>query len=95
MFWKANRKKQVMEATHIECPSCETVTAVQAWNKLAVGTYGDDTPDVRKAALNKQNSFPFQCPTCFKGYSAHRLEFVKPEGKHTHLAANVTQTNVN
>lgn len=74
MFWKHNQKKQVLNATHIECPSCNELATVKAWESLAKGTYGN-VPDIRKASFKKSNSFPFQCPECYKGYSAHLLKF--------------------
>jgi predicted RNA-binding Zn-ribbon protein involved in translation (DUF1610 family) len=75
MFWSTTRKKQILEATHAECPSCSEVSSVKEWNNLVVQTYGTGSPDIRRAAVNRKNSFPFQCPECFKGYSAHILKF--------------------
>lgn len=90
MFWKQSQKKQVLEATHIECPSCSGVSTVKAWENMAAGTYGR-FPDVRKASLKKSNSFPFQCPDCFKGYSAHLLIFHNQEAGLPHIAARISK----
>jgi len=69
------RKNNIRHATHAECPNCEEVGTVESWNKIVVDTYGKKSPDIRLAALNKKNSFPYQCPSCFKGYSAHIIKF--------------------
>ncbi|WP_280769634.1 hypothetical protein [Salipaludibacillus daqingensis] len=85
MFWKSAKQKRILEATYVECPSCETIDRAANWNKLAQETYGTHSPDIRKAAINKGNSFPFQCPHCFKGYSAHNVHFLDEE-QHVHPA---------
>nr|WP_090892356.1 hypothetical protein [Evansella caseinilytica] len=71
--------KKILNATHIECPSCETVRPVDKWNEGTITVYGSDSPDVRNAALNKKNTFPYQCPECHMGFSAHKLNFVTKE----------------
>ncbi|MGJ9383775.1 hypothetical protein [Salipaludibacillus sp. CF4.18] len=77
MFWTSTRKKKILEATLAECPICNEANEINLWNQLVCDTYGDHSPDIRTAALNKKNTFPYQCPTCFKGFSAHRIKFSK------------------
>ncbi|SDO06188.1 hypothetical protein [Alkalicoccus daliensis] len=91
MFWNFNRKKEVLDATHVKCPSCEALTKVKEWNEMAEGTYRD-VPDIRRAAVNRKNSFPFQCPECFKGYSAHKLTFQKETSGNPHIAPNTSES---
>ncbi|WP_147802792.1 hypothetical protein [Alkalicoccus halolimnae] len=88
MPFKLNRKKQTLEATHVQCPSCENISAVEKWNNIVKHTYGDSAPDVRQAAINRKNSFPFQCPSCYKGYSAHVLIFHQSEARRQKLSSS-------
>ncbi|PYZ92728.1 hypothetical protein CR194_13820 [Salipaludibacillus keqinensis] len=76
MFWKTARQKRILESSYVECPSCESVGRVSKWNQLARETYGNHSPDIRKSAINKANTFPYQCPQCFKGYSATNLTYL-------------------
>lgn len=69
------KKKHISNATHVECPNCAEISTVDCWNQIVIDTYGERSPDIRNAALNKKNSFPYQCPACFKGYSAHKMKF--------------------
>lgn len=75
MFWNIPKKRRILEAISAECPICKETTQIKDWNQLVYDTYGEHSPDIRKAALDKKNSFPYQCPSCFKGFSAHRISF--------------------
>lgn len=79
MFWKTARQRKILEATYAECPNCSTTDHISAWNQLAKDTYGDQAPDIRQSATSKKNSFPYQCPRCFKGYSANKIFFLTDE----------------
>ncbi|WP_416147356.1 hypothetical protein ACM26V_14125 [Salipaludibacillus sp. HK11] len=81
MLWKSARQKRILHASYVECPNCKSVELVSKWNQLAQDTYGSHSPDIRNAAVKKGNSFPFQCPSCFKGYSAKKMNF--SDGKDT------------
>ncbi|WP_096190328.1 CpXC domain-containing protein [Evansella halocellulosilytica] len=81
MVLKFLRKKKLMNTTHISCPSCEEETDIEMWNSIAKEVYGVQSPDVREAASNKGNSFPYQCPKCHTGFSAHKLTFIDKEEK--------------
>ncbi|MDG5786705.1 hypothetical protein QA612_04315 [Evansella sp. AB-P1] len=73
---KLFQNKKTKCSTHICCPSCGDESTVEEWNEIAVSIYGKSSPDVRTAALDKKISFPFQCPNCYRGFSAYLLEFV-------------------
>lgn len=72
---KIFQKKKIQESTQVICPSCNSSTEVEKWNDIARHVYGEDSPEIRNAALNKKVSFPFQCPECHKGFSAYLLDF--------------------
>lgn len=72
MFLKRLKAKK---SSVVICPCCGVKTPVEKWNELAKSTYGENTPDVREAAQSKKNTFPFQCPSCYKGFSAYLLHF--------------------
>lgn len=77
MLFKAARRKKVINASHVECPNCTNVHSAETWNDWAQQTYGNQAPDIRKAGADKNNSFPFQCPSCYKAFSAYRMNFHK------------------
>ncbi|MDQ0256664.1 RNA polymerase subunit RPABC4/transcription elongation factor Spt4 [Evansella vedderi] len=67
-------KSKVLNSTHAVCPTCGEESTVEEWNEIVIKTYGEHSPDIRSAA-DKKSSFPFQCPKCYCGYSAHLLGF--------------------
>lgn len=81
MVFNLLKRKRVLAATYAECPNCDSKAKVKEWNQIALDTYGKQAPDIRQSALNKQNSFPYQCPVCFKGFSAHKVSFATPESE--------------
>ncbi|UCZ52725.1 hypothetical protein LGQ02_18365 [Bacillus shivajii] len=87
MVFNMLRKRKLQYATHIECPQCEATTAVDEWNKIVKDVYGPQSPDVRLSATNKSNTFPYQCPECNTGYSAHKLHFVGNKERNEELEA--------
>jgi RNA polymerase subunit RPABC4/transcription elongation factor Spt4 len=92
MFWKTSRKKQLLDATHAECPSCNYTSSVKEWNDLVSSVYGSQSPDIRRAAADPKNSFPFQCPSCFKGYSAHAIGFHESSPERKPIAVKAVKT---
>ncbi|TMW72235.1 hypothetical protein [Alteribacter natronophilus] len=75
MFLKALKKKKLESCTHVTCTSCGATHTTAEWNESATRVYGEDSPDILTAAADNTNTFPYQCPTCFMGYSAHQLEY--------------------
>ncbi|WP_026691461.1 hypothetical protein [Alteribacter aurantiacus] len=73
MFLKKLKEAKALEATHIDCPNCREETLIDDWHTIVKNTYGNDSPDVRIAHLDKKNSFPYQCPSCFMAFSAYQL----------------------
>ncbi|MBU9721571.1 hypothetical protein [Bacillus alkalicola] len=76
MVFKILQEKKYQHYTHAHCPNCNEVSTVDNWNDIAIKTYGETSPDIRMAALEK-TSFPYQCPKCYMAYSAHLLTFEK------------------
>ncbi|MBU9713718.1 CpXC domain-containing protein [Evansella tamaricis] len=68
-------QKRIEQRSHVICPSCNEKTSYTEWNQIAKDVYGKNSPDIRAASLNPKVSFPFQCPNCHMGYSAHLLQF--------------------
>ena len=69
------KKRKIDVSDLIICPSCSKTSEIDEWNSIAQEIYGDGSPDIRNAALNKKISFPFQCPKCYKGFSAYSVKF--------------------
>ncbi|ADU31893.1 hypothetical protein [Evansella cellulosilytica] len=76
MALKLLQSKKYKRSTHVLCPSCNEKSTVEEWNDIAIKTYGENSPDIRHAALDKKISFPFQCPKCYMGYSAYLVKLV-------------------
>ncbi|PYZ95893.1 hypothetical protein CR205_16065 [Alteribacter lacisalsi] len=72
-MFKLFKASPLNEKEYVQCPNCRSIHKDSKWNEIAVATYGPDSPDVKEAARNKAVSFPFQCPTCYMGFSAWKL----------------------
>ncbi len=86
------KRKKAEQYTHAQCPKCEEVTTIDKWNQLAKATYGPDSPDLRTLSTNKANTFPYQCPQCFMGYSAYQVKLVQEDELKQSMTLNQSST---